>query len=694
MRLASQPVFGIYIVALISSAVFIFSAYADEKQLEEIIVQGQLNKFGALKSDVPIMETARSVSIEVFDQFMEKGALELDDVLAYSSGVIADTFGFTTRGDFPKVRGFDVPEYRDGMQSLSGFYNNTRPEIYTLEQVEVLKGPASVLFGPGSPGGIVNIVTKRPREEFGGEVAVEYGTYDRAQVAADITGAIPGTDGKLLGRMIALYRDSDTQIEEVNDDSLVFASSLTYRPTARTSITLLGDYTRRNSDTAHQFLPLTGTLNPSVSGQSIDPHFYAGQPGFNRFDTESYAITVIAEHEINDIFSVELSSRYRDGESDYQQTWVSFTGTGNPRIDANGNGLRSWFRRDGNSEQFQLDFRTRADFTTGPLEHRLLVGVSYQDISGVNNDSFLYGTGVLNVFNPVYGNTPAQPALADNPDNKDDIVGVYIHDQISYGNLIINAGVRFDEVDSDNGVTTQEDDATSFSVGALYKFDSGLAPYFNYSESFQPVVGTDGLTNNQFEPEKGRQYELGLKFQPLGAPYYLTLAYFDIELANLSNPNSLPGAATQQEGVTKVKGVELEALAKLGSFSVEGNVSHLDTEDPNGFDQASIPETQASAWLSYRPQEGRLAGFRVGLGLRYNSGNESGGFSFFGDEVKIETPSHTVADAMLGYQYENWDFTVNFRNLTDNDYFSTCLARGDCFPGESRSIVGRVSMKF
>ncbi|NKB38723.1 MAG: TonB-dependent siderophore receptor [Gammaproteobacteria bacterium] len=640
-------------------------AETSAQPMEEVVVQGQLGKFGALKSDVPIMETARSVSIETYEQFMNKGALELDDTLAYSAGIIADTFGFTTRGDFPKVRGFDLPEFRDGMQSLSGFYNNTRPEVFTLEQVEVLKGPASVLFGLGSPGGLLNVVTKRPRDEFSAEVGVEYGTFDRKQFTADITGAIPGMDDRLSGRLLFLFRDSDTQIDQVNDDSLVIAPSLTFRPSERTSITVLGDFTKRESDTAHQFLPLSGTINPSASGQRTSNTAYTGQPGFNRFDTESYAITLVAEHELNDVFSFELNSRYRDGESDYQQSWVSFAGNGVPRVDENGDGPRSWFRRDGQSEQFQIDFRSRAEFTTGIFQHNFLAGVSYQDISGVNNDSFLYATGSINVFNPVYGPTPLQPALADNPLTKEDILGVYLHDQISIGDFILTAGVRFDEVDNDNGTNVQEDSEASFSVGALYRFDNGLAPYFNYSESFQPVIGTDGLTNTQFNPEKGRQYEVGLKFQPVNTRHYATLAFFDIEQSNLSNPNSLPGATTQQEGVSKVQGVEFEGLLNFGDVSLESNLSVLDTEDPDGFKLASIPDTQASAWLSYHPEEGQLAGFSAGLGVRHVGKNESNGFDFFGNIVNIDTPSYTVGDAMLGYDYDDWIFSLNFRNLAD-----------------------------
>ncbi|MCV2885674.1 TonB-dependent siderophore receptor [Aestuariibacter sp. AA17] len=664
--------------------------------METIEVIGTPNKFGALKSDTPIMETARSVSIETFDSYMAKGALSLDDALTYSSGVTAETFGFSTRGDFIQIRGFDAPEYRDGMQSLSGNYNNTRPEIYTLEQVEVLKGPASVLFGPGSPGGLVNIVTKRPTALGTNEVMLEAGSFGRGQIATDLHFA--SGDEKLLGRFVGLYRESDTQIDEINDDSLVIAPSFTYQFSDDTQVTILADYTKRKSDSAHQFLPLTGTLYPSASGQEISNTAYFGQPGFNQFDTESWAITLLAEHQINDTWSVDLSSRYRDGESEYKQAWVSFLGAGTPRIDQNGNGARSWYISNGFSDQFQVDARARASFATGNVEHQLLIGVSNQRIDNRNDRSNLYGVdfstglpipvgGIINVFNPVYGAVPELPAVTRGTETEDTIWGLYLHDQISIGDWVLNAGVRFDDVEkSVEGVKTDEKE-TSISVSALYQFDSGLSPYINYSESFAPKFGIDEISKQALKPEKGQQIEAGIKYQPTGTSHLVTLAVFDIELENLANPNDLPNAPTQQEGVSEVQGIEIEADLRFDVISVEANFNWLDSEDPNGNERSSIPKRTASVWTMYEPS--KEAGFNAGMGIRYvdNSYSTQG-------LVHIVTPSYSVIDLKLGYRLEDWDLSLNVRNLGDREYYSTCLARGDCFPGEERNITARAVYSF
>ena len=280
-------------------------ALADsEPALETVIVTGKLSTFGATKSNIPILETARSVAVIPAEEFLERGALTLDDTLNYTAGVVGDTFGFSTRGDFPRVRGLDVPEYLDNIQVLFGNYNNARSDIYTLEQVEVLKGPASVLYGQGSPGGVLNTVSKRAgRDAVERELVLDYGNHDRLQGAADI-GVRLGDSGAWSGRLVGVYRDSGTQLDVVDDDALVLAPSITYE-NDRARYSLLVNYTEREGDTAHQFLPLSvsGCASGKVSisepnicagsaGEEVPASRYVGEPGFNRYDTESLSVTL------------------------------------------------------------------------------------------------------------------------------------------------------------------------------------------------------------------------------------------------------------------------------------------------------------------------------------------------------------------------------------------------------------------
>lgn len=682
---------------------------AGKVELEEIKVIGDLSTYSATKSDIPILETPRSVTVEDQKNIEAIGALNLADTYTYSAGVIGETFGFATRGDFLNIRGFSAPQFNDSLQTLFGDFNNTRTEIYTVEQVEVLKGPASVLFGKGAPGGIVNIVSKKPQEIASNEIVTSIGNFDYRQVAGDFTGPLD-KEGKWLYRLVSLVRETDTQVDFVNDDSKVLAPSLTYRPSEDTEFTVLLNYTKSDSDTGAQFLPIAGTLVPAQNGEFISSNFYAGEPEFNKYDGETKSITLLADHQFNDVWSIQANARRSEAEIDYNQAWISF-GTTSDRFIRNPDGSlyeggtapRTFFQSNATSEQSALDLRLRGDFSTGLLDHNLLIGTQYQDITTDDDQVFAYALGFdsatqgpdsvlgdqfwINAFNPTYGNVPSQELLdlfrTDFPEVNTKDFGLYLNDQISFNQWRLNVGLRYDEVTNESNQVKQDDDAVSISTGLLYAFDNGLSPYISYAESFEPVVGTDSVTNAPFDPQEGRQYEAGLKYKFKNNPGFITLSYFDIEQSNLL-AFTVTGQ-TQAGGIDTSKGWELEAKYKLNSFLVEANLSSIETETSDGFQFFSTPEDQASFWLSYAPRLN--AGFSAGLGTRYV------GDSFGGSDT-IRTPSYTLFDAMLAYDAKDWQFRVNARNLADKEYQSTCLARGDCFAGERRTIVGNVTYKF
>ena len=681
------------------------TAPEEDASIDEIVVTGQLSRFGATRSATPILETARSVSVIEEAEFRARGALTIDDTLNFTAGVVGDTFGFSTRGDFPKVRGFNAAEYRDGQQVLFGFYNNTRSDVYMLEQVEVLKGPASVLYGKGTPGGIVNAISKIAGPGLDNEALIDVGTQDRYQFSGDVNFAL---SDNWYARVVGVYRNSDTQVDFVTDDANIIMPSITYR-NDRTSLTALVEISDRNADTAHQFLPLTGTacvsgdvqVSPAAvcanaGGSESEISTFLGEPGFNRYDTESVLVSVLGSHDFNAAFGVEGVIRYKDGEADYRQAWIDFLGAGTPRIDANGNGGRTFYQSDASSEQLALDLRARFEFATGGFEHEVFTGFVYQDVETDNDLIFLSAQGTLNVFNPVYGGLPAPftdgTPLFDGPPSETQDIGIYINDQISIDAWRINLGVRFDDTETESSGRTQSEDETSISAGLLYAFDSGVSPYASYAESFEPVIGVNSITGEFLKPRRGEQVELGLKYQPPGSRTYITLAYFDIEESNLPNPSSLvTDPDLQQEGLGEVTGFELEAQTQWDDWYLEGSVSVLDTESAEGVPFDSIPETQASIWAQYEPSGGTLNGFRFGLGVRYADENESNAVPA---GVRVVTDGYTLVDLLIGYEMADWDFALTVRNLADEEYFGTCLARGDCFPGEERSVLGRLTRRF
>ncbi|WP_232366540.1 TonB-dependent siderophore receptor [Salinimonas sediminis] len=538
-------------------------------------------------------------------------------------------------------------------------------------------------------------------------MVLEYGSFNKKQVNVDV-GSRLTEDEKWLGRVVGIYRDADTQVDYVNDDTRLLMPSVSYSPSDATRLTVIGLFQDTNSDTAAQFVPIEGTLEPLADGSYLpDQDVYAGEPGFNKYDTKSSQLTVLGEHAFNDTTELTFTALWRDGEADYHQAWPLFTGTtryinaflGAPVVGTETTVARTFYTADNTFKQQAVDIRLSKTFDTGAFEHVILAGVQYQDVETDNNFSYYTDGGVsagdfryvLDLANPVYTGAPDQAVFdalyTDGPLQTVKDVGLYLSDQIAYDNWRITLGVRQDSVDNDNGSVSQDDSQTSYSAGVLYKFANGLSPYVSYAESFETVVGLDML-GNQLEPETGRQYEAGIKYAFNAIPGFVTLAWYDIEIANLPNPNALPVTASQQQGIATINGVELESRIVLGEFTAELNASVMDAQDPNGFELPGQPDSNASLWLTWEPSFGD--GLRMGAGLRYVGQSVAENTA-----VRYATPDYTLADLMLEKPLsDNLIARLNVRNLTDKEYLTSCLTRGDCFPGVRRNINASLTYQF
>ncbi|CAI3952620.1 MAG: TonB-dependent siderophore receptor [Alteromonas macleodii] len=680
---------------------------AEKNAVEKIEVVGMRSPFGATKTNTPIVELARTISIETALDLKQKGVLNLSQSATYMAGVTGESYGYATRVDSISSRGLSIPRYRDSIQELFGSYNSTRAEIYTMEQVELLKGPASVLYGQGSPGGIMNYVSKTPTLGKGSEVVLSYGSFDRAQVGLDVNGSLSEND-KWMGRLVGIYRNADSQVDYVSDDTQVLMPSLSFMPSDNTTLTLIGLFQDTDSDTAAQFIPVEGTLLPLADGTYLpDQDVYAGEPGFNKFDTKSNQVTLLGEHLINDTTSLSFTALWRDGEADYHQAWATFTGgtrylnayVGAPVAPTDTFVPRTFYQADNTFSQHAFDVRVNKGFVTGSFEHELLAGVQYQNVKTDANSAYYAGGGVLqgdfryilDLANPEYTGAPEQAIFDaiynDAPEQTVTDTGLYLSDQISFENWRVTLGLRHDRVDNDTGVTEQDDTQTSYSAGILYRFDNGISPYLSYAESFETVVGLDN-NNNQLKPEEGRQYEAGIKYELSSIPGFITLAYYDIEVSNLPNPNGLPDEAAQQQGVTTIEGFELEGRVDFGQITAQFAASVMDAEDPNGFSLSAQPDSNASLWINYSPLE--LEALTVGAGIRYvgESVSENG-------VIRYDTPSYTLGDLMVSYVIsDNLDLQLNVRNVTDKKYLTSCLFRGDCFPGVRRTVNASLTYSF
>ena len=635
----------------------------------------------ATKTDTPLLETPQAVSVVTRERIEDQGATSLQDALNYAAGVRSDAYGIDSRSDNVRVRGSYPDEYLDGLRRLFGYYTSTtRPDPYMLERIEVLRGPSAMLYGQGTTGGVINMVSKRPLAEPRREIGVQLGSFGHKQVQTDLTGPIG--EGDLSYRLIALGRDADTQVDHVPNDRALVAPSLTWRPSGATALTLLASWQRNETGSTSQFFPFSGTVSPNPNGQ-IPTSRFIGEPGFDRYESERAELGWLFEHKLNERWTFRQNTRFSQNETDYTTLYAdSFTNPFDPYIDAAQRRLNRFaFAENRENDMVVTDQHLEGRFATGAVRHQLLAGVDALRFK--ESSAFFDGMGpAIDVYDPDYTGFSI-PGLTAAPDTTNRHVGLYLQDQMKLGRWIVVAGVRHDRATSGlEGAEDEKSDATTGRVGLMHLFDGGIAPYVSYSESFTPVAGTN-LAGVRFEPLRGEQVEAGLKWEPPGKGMSYTAALYELEEKRQLIPSPTNPLDQVQAGKTVTRGLELEAVGRdTPRLAVAAHYNYTDI-DPT---LEALPEHQAALWGTWRFDLERLPGLRAGLGVRW--------MSEFKDGQAPETPEVTLLDAMLGLDHGQWRYTLNVQNVTDEIYFATCLGRGDCWFGARRTVIAGATYRF
>jgi len=654
-------------------------------------VEGYVAKrsVSATKTDTPIIETPQSISVITADRIRDQGSLTIQDSLRYVSGMRGEAYGFDSRGDFSLVRGVSPTIFLDGLQQSVGSYTNTRTDPFTLERIEVIKGPSSMLYGQSSVGGLLNLVSKRPQAERRNELQLQYGSFDRKQIAFDSTGPLDD-DGTLLYRVVAIGRDSQTQVDHTKDNRLVFMPSLTWRPNEQFEWTLMANVQKDDSGTTSSFLPHRGTVLGAPYGE-IGSERFVSEPGFDEYDTEQKALTSQMSWRLDETWTLRQNLRWQKSKVSYQTMygWPPVLGADDRTVN------RVWSVSKPEVTIWTADHQAESRFDTGALQHTLLMGVDYRH--AVTDSRSARGVATpLDLYDPVYGTfDPSGITLSDVPQQRAVQKGLYVQDQVRLDRWLMTLGLRKDwaETRVEDG-NRQKDDAVTGRVGLTYLFDNGVAPYISYSESFTPIIGLNTITQQSYKPLEGEQWELGIKYQPVGSNTLLTAAVFDLREKNRQMPDPANPLSTIQAGEARVKGLELEGLVEVDpNWDLIATYSYLDSEVAKGPPAqqgkriASVPEHMASLWSQHRFSVAGISGFSAGAGVRYVGASWDGTDS-------LKTPSTTLFDAMLGYAYQDWSFTLTATNLEDETYYTTCLSRGDCFTGNRRTVVATASYSF
>lgn len=661
---------------------------------------------GGSKTDTPIIETPQSISVVTRGEIAARGSMNIKDAVSYTAGV-TPTGSLDLREDLITFRGFPfdwASSFLDGLLMPGTTYASSTFEPYGLERLEVLKGPASMIYGQVSTGGMLNMVTKRPTAEPTGELWFLIGNNDRYQVAFDVGGPV-GEGSDWSYRLTGLGRKSGTQVDYVRDDRFFIAPALTWRPSAQTTLTVLASV--QLDDLGHSggtqaFLPASGVFLSNPYGR-VSRNTYGGEPNFDYFKKSQYSIGYDFEHRFDDMWTFQHNARYRRVDLDYQTAYGLGLGA-DMRTQS-----RGAFGSFGGSGSFVTDNRLQAKWQSGFIEHTTLLGVDYRSTELSERNYFGAGPSI-DLFAPAYG---AAIALPEKPYADQTMLttqlGPYLQEQMKIDErLVVTLGGRFDVANTDfyERMTpfsfVQTDRAPTGRAGVTYLFDYGVAPYASVATAFTPTLAANAY-GAPYKARTGVQYEAGVKVQPPGWDTLLTAAVFDITQRNVltDDPDPTHPFGQVQSGAYRSRGFELEAKTAITeSVKLIGSYTNLDAKytQSNGTNLGNspkgIPRHSAALWLEYSLHNGPLDGIFQGVldGLTIGAGARHVGERPNTDLAtgRFNLPAYTVFDAVLRYELERYLFSVNVNNLTNKTTVDCWSNR--CWYGQG--IAAYVSLKY
>lgn len=648
---------------------------------------------GALKADIPLLETPQAVSVVTGSLIKDQHATKLDEALRNVAGV--STGGYYSDWDYYRIRGFDA-SFNTFWDGLRGDYG-MGAETFGLERVEVIKGPASSLYGQAPLGGIVNLVSKRPQADRWSEFGFTAGSFNSLQGTVDLNAPLytaPGGVG-IDGRFTGLYRDEDSFIDHVDRQRLFLAPSMTFHLGEDTTLTLLSQYTRDTGVFAMP-LPAKGTVLSNPNGD-IDISRFLGLPGgSNEIDQSRLRLGYELTHRFNDHVSLRQNLSY----SQMNQEWDDVLY--NSSLSADGKSMSLYpYSYDETLNRVGVDTALDLTFDTGNIHHLLTFGTDYYfDHSSGNNQQIDYSDPnsyvSIDLFHPDYHFTLPGYATFSHSVSGSESLGVYLQDHAKLTDQVtLTLGGRYDQ--SEDRTTGANEESFNPKVGVTYEFIPGVAAYANYSTSFEPQWYSTDANGTPVSPEEGENIEGGVKYRLLndkltGMASIFLLTRSHIATADLATPNPFDSTVS---GEQRSRGFEFEnAYEPVAGLQISAAYTYIDaevTEDnsiPEGTRLPGVPENAFNAWVKYTIQDGPLEGLGFGLGGRYYS-------SQGGDQMdSFELPSYGLLDAALYYQKDNFSAQLNFNNLTDKRHFVGSYNDLYVLPGEPFNVAASVGWKF
>ncbi|TCL52184.1 iron complex outermembrane receptor protein [Raoultella planticola] len=656
----------------------------------------------ATKTAAGLVKTPQSVSVITRDQMAALDVTSVSQALRYSAGVFTEYRGSSNRNDEVFVRGFSyVPKYLDGLSYGATASSQTGTmDPWLLERVELVRGPASVLFGQVNPGGLISMTSKRPTSQPVHEIQFRTGNDNLAEGAFDLGGPL-SDDGHLLYRLNGIARSQNSQVEDYKETRVAIAPALTWYPNDATRFTLLTSYQKDPDAGYRNFLPRYGTVN-NVDGSYIPRDFNVSDPSYNQSWREQTLIGYEFEHQLNDMLTLRQNARYGTIKQKYRYLVYSSS-------EANSSVLsRRAQHEERQTDEFGIDNQLEAQFATGQLAHTVLSGLDYK----TSKDKQYLGRAGGSQYDldwraPVYGVKVDESTFRTASDEQQNLdqVGLYLQDQLSLENWELLLSGRYDWAEvrttdfTDSSRSQKNDSKFTWRTGLLYAFDFGLSPYISYSTSFEPNLQTNRAPGvAPFDPSEGKQLEVGVKYQPTPTAL-MTLAMYNLTQSNVATWNSAAGWY-ENSGKVRSKGVEAEAHATFfDNLNLIASYTWTDAETVNttvagteGKTPARIPTHMASAFTSYTLPNGVLKSLTAGVGVRYI------GTSYGDAKNTFKVPAVDLYDAMVSYELGELSSSLkgakaqfNINNIADTKYVASCAGDSACFYGVGRTVTMTVN---
>ncbi|SFY24255.1 iron complex outermembrane recepter protein [Pseudomonas sp. NFPP02] len=641
----------------------------------------------ATRTDTAIHETPQSISVVSKDVVEDLGATRLQDALDYAGGVgRANNFGGQGLTTFT-VRGFTTGEfYRNGFPINRGYPN--MPDANTIERLEVLRGPATMLYGRGDPGGTFNVVSKQPLAERTVTLGSQLNDQGMKRGTLDASGPLD-EEGRLAYRLNVVGEGGETFRDHVETERYGVTPVITWQATDDTKVTFEGDFMRNNH-------PLDRGLTrfPNQRGTPSRDTFW-GDKDAGKLHNDNNMAQLRFEHALSDNWTLGGGFQWLDGS--LKGNAIEANGPGS--LGADGRTLQRNFnyrKLEWTDKDYQLNLT--GHFSTGGFDHTLLTGIEYEDYdykSIIQRSSAAAGTYPIDIFDPVYGQP--RPALTRTPTHDKENLKTYaafVQDQVALTErLKVLAGARFERFEHDYqnyvGKSWQAaDNAVTPRVGVIYDLTDTVAVYADAARSFKPNTGAS-REGGGFAPEKGKSYEMGIKWEALDRQLSVDAAIYQIEKKNVLTTDPVDNTFSVAAGQVRSRGFDLNVAGNLTpEWRVIGGYAYVDAEVTrdntlrSGTRLMNIPRNSFSLLNVYEFQDGALKGLGLGAGGKYvdQRAGQTANTAFSMD-------AYTVVD-LLGYYKVNERVRLNLdvKNLFNREYEEGAFGNIYAYPGAPRTV--------